>query len=338
MDEATLISYLNNHSDDVESQMVEQWCNENPDNLKQLSDIRFIMGVAGVTDIMNNMDAEASFNSFKAKNMSLPAAQLSKEIKLVKRIHKNKWYRHTASIAAFFIGFIFSASMMLLWFSQSLNSIFTFTTDLGQRAQTILPDGSKVWINSSSKLTYTNSFWSSDRHVDLVGEAYFEVAHIDGKKFVVKSRDVETTVLGTKFNVRSKASENKIVTTLFEGSVMVDLISREGDDGYKLVPGETVEIDTNTGDIVLTKYEDPSNVLLWMGGNFKFNQKSLGEITKILESLFDVEFVFENELIRDEIFTGNFSTDSSPEQILNVLQYTNYFNYSVSGRIIYIYK
>lgn len=329
MDEAILISYLNNQSDSDESDLVEQWCDENSDNYKLLSDLRITMGIAYAADIMEKVDVDASFDNF-IKNRNLkPRRELKTKI---------KWYRQTASIAAFFIGFIFSASLMFLWFSQSLNSSFSFSTDLGQRAQTTLPDGSKVWINSSSKLTYTNSFWSSDRQVDLVGEAYFEVAPQNGNKFIVKSKDVETTVLGTKFNVRSKSNETKIVTTLFEGSVRVNLSTRKSGEGCLLVPGETVEVDTKTGDVVLTKYDDPSNVLLWMGGNFKFDQKSMGEITKILETLFDVEFVFENDFIKNEIFTGSFSTDSTPAQILNILQYTNYFNYTVTGNIIYIYK
>lgn len=339
MDEATLISFLNGQCDENDAHLVEKWSNENADNRKKLSELRFIMGIAGSVDVMNNIDANRSFADFKnnlIKDSS--SSSISTVSNSNKSIVRAKWYKQIVNIAAFFIGFIFCASLMYLWFYPSLNTSFTLSTEAGQKAQTTLPDGSKVWINSSSEITYTNSFWSSDRYVNLIGEAYFEVAPQDGNKFIVVSNDVETTVLGTKFNVRTKPNETKIVTTLFEGSVRVRLNSKQGDRGCVLIPGETVEVDTKTGDIALKKYETPSNVLLWMGGCFKFNQKSLGEITQILENLFDIEFVFADENIINETFTGSFSTDSTPEKILNILQYTNYFNYTVNGNVIYIYK
>ena len=83
-------------------------------------------------------------------------------------------------------------------------------TAAGQRAQTVLPDGSRVWLNASSKLVYHNSFWSSDRQIDLSGEAYFEVSHDKHAPFIVNSKQIKTCVLGTKFNVRAREEENRV--------------------------------------------------------------------------------------------------------------------------------
>lgn len=95
-------------------------------------------------------------------------------------------------------------------------------TAAGQRAQTVLPDGSKVWLNASSKIVYHNSLWSSDRQIDLSGEAYFEVSHDKHAPFIVNSKQIKTCVLGTKFNVRARQDENRVVTTLLQGLVRVD--------------------------------------------------------------------------------------------------------------------
>ena len=92
-------------------------------------------------------------------------------------------------------------------------------TAAGQRAQTVLPDGSKVWLNASSKIVYHNSLWSSDRQIDLSGEAYFEVSHDKHAPFIVNSKQIKTCVLGTKFNVRAREEENRVVTTLLQGLV-----------------------------------------------------------------------------------------------------------------------
>ena len=78
-------------------------------------------------------------------------------------------------------------------------SDYEVITAAGQRAQTVLPDGSRVWLNASSKLVYHNSFWSSDRQIDLSGEAYFEVSHDKHAPFIVNSKQIKTCVLGTKF-------------------------------------------------------------------------------------------------------------------------------------------
>lgn len=98
-----------------------------------------------------------------------------------------------------------------------------FATEAGQRARAVLPDGTKVWLNASTQLVYKPSFWKRERLVDLNGEAYFEVSHNKHKPFVVNSKDVRTCVLGTKFNVRARSSEAKVVTTLLKGLVQVQL-------------------------------------------------------------------------------------------------------------------
>ncbi|WP_242489631.1 FecR family protein [Bacteroides thetaiotaomicron] len=93
-------------------------------------------------------------------------------------------------------------------------SDYTVMTTGGQRAQTVLPDGSKVLAECIYEAYYRNSFWSTDRQIDLSGEAYFEVARDKHAPFIVNTKHIKTCVLGTKFNVRAREEEDRVVTTL----------------------------------------------------------------------------------------------------------------------------
>ena len=205
------------------------------------------------------------------------------------------------------------------------------------RYATVLPDGSKVWLNASSKIVYHNSLWSSDRQIDLSGEAYFEVSHDKHAPFIVNSKQIKTCVLGTKFNVRARQDENRVVTTLLQGLVRVDS-PRTEEKGYLLKPGQTLNVNTDTYQAELIEYNQPTDVLLWINGKLEFKQQSLLEITNIMEKLYDIKFIYKDEALKSERFTGEFSTDSTADEILNVLMHTNHFSYKKDGRTVRVMK
>ena len=200
-----------------------------------------------------------------------------------------------------------------------------------------LPDHSVVWLNSGSTLRYPTVFKKDNRNVELKGEAYFEVAHNKRAPFIVNSKQIKTCVLGTKFNVRARNEENRVVTTLLQGLVRVDS-PRTEDNGYLLKPGQTLNVNTDTYQAELIEYNQPTDVLLWINGKLMFKQHSLLEITNVMEKLYDIKFVYEDDALKTERFTGEFSTDSTPDEILNVLMHTNHFNYKKNGRVIRLIK
>ena len=105
-----------------------------------------------------------------------------------------------------------------------------------------------------------------------------------------------------------------------------------------LKPGQTLNVNTDTYHAELIEYNQPSDVLLWMNGKLVFKQHSLLGITSIMEKLYDVKFVYADEALKTEQFTGEFSTDNSPEDILNVLMHTNHFKYKKEGRMVRLVK
>ena len=113
---------------------------------------------------------------------------------------------------------------------------------------------------------------------------------------------------------------------------------RTEDNGYLLKPGQTLNVNTDTYQAELIEYNQPTDVLLWINGKLMFKQHPLLEITNVMEKLYDIKFVYEDDALKTERFTGEFSTDSTPDEILNVLMHTNHFNYKKNGRVIRLIK
>ena len=329
MDESILVNYLRGGSNDEECRQVELWCEEAPENRQILEQLYYTLFVGDRMAVMDAVDTEASLTKFKS-------LVREKEKKAKRRSISVRWGRYASAAAAFLAGLVFAGGIAWGLLSNKLSDYTVMTTG-GQRAQTVLPDGSKVWLNASTKLIYRNSFWSTDRQIDLSGEAYFEVARDKHAPFIVNTKHIKTCVLGTKFNVRAREEEDRVVTTLLQGSVRMES-PRTVNNGYLLKPGQTLNINTTTYQAELIEYAEPTEVLLWINGKLKFKQHSLLEITNIMEKLYDLKFVYDDESLKVERFTGEFSTDNLPDEILNVLMHTNHFSYKKEGRIIRLSK
>ena len=329
MDETILVNYLQGECNDEEAARVEAWCEEGPENRKTLEQLYYTLFVGERIAVMNTVDTEASLDQFKS-------AIREKEKKAKRKSISIRWGRYATVAAACLTGLVFAGGIAWGLLSNKLSD-YEVITAAGQRAQTVLPDGSKVWLNASSKIVYHNSLWSSDRQIDLSGEAYFEVSHDKHAPFIVNSKQIKTCVLGTKFNVRARQDENRVVTTLLQGLVRVDS-PRTEENGYLLKPGQTLNVNTDTYQAELIEYNQPTDVLLWINGKLEFKQQSLLEITNIMEKLYDIKFIYKDEALKSERFTGEFSTDSTADEILNVLMHTNHFSYKKDGRIVRVMK
>ena len=329
MDETILLNYLRGKCNDEEIGLVESWCEESPDNRKTLEQLYYLMFVDERITAMKAVDTEASLKSLKSTIQR-------KEKKAIRNHLSIRWRRYATMAAAFLTGLVVAGGIGWGLLSNKLAD-YTIMTNAGQRAQTVLPDGSKVWLNSSTKLVYRTSLWSLDRQVDLSGEAYFEVAHDEHAPFVVNSKQIKTCVLGTKFDVRARLDENRVLTTLLQGSVRVES-PQTVDDGFLLKPGQTLCINMDNYQAELIEYTQPADVLLWINGRLIFKKQSLKEITDVMAKLYDIQFVYGDETLKSERFTGEFSTDNTPDEILNVLSHTNHFKYVKAGRKVRLSK
>lgn len=197
-----------------------------------------------------------------------------------------------------------------------------------------LSDGTRIRINSDSKLKYPVSFSNRNRHVYLEGEAYFEVAADSCRPFIVKTSKMNIEVTGTAFNVMAYASESLVRTTLVKGHVN---IYEEGKrERYSLSPGDQCTLNTNN-EITVTQV-NPEPYIAWVKGLFFFDQETVESLMKKIGRWYDLEIVYLDASIKKERFYGTVSRYEEVSQVLDMLVLTKTINYDVKDRTIYIRK
>jgi transmembrane sensor len=195
--------------------------------------------------------------------------------------------------------------------SNAATSYNTMSTSKGRQFMLVLPDGTKVWLNAASALTYPTAFTSNQRRVKLSGEAYFEVAPNAKQPFVV---DVDhrgaVEVLGTSFNINAYTDEADVKTTLLSGSVRTGGVILSPGQQAAQKPGEAVVVHN---DVNIAK------VTAWKNGRFDFTDASLPEVMRQLERWYDIEVIYEKG-IPDTYFYGKISKDLPLSGILKALE------------------
>ena len=194
-----------------------------------------------------------------------------------------------------------------------------------------LSDGSEVWLNSDSELRFPVKFVGNERKLYLKGEAYFKVTKDLLRPFRVMVEEMLVEVLGTSFNVNGYRDERALVTTLVEGSVKVkDTVS-----GFecRLCPGQQVELSDGRG-VVREVLMD--GVIAWKEGRFLFREMPLEEIAKQLERWFDVEFVFQDKVLREHRFTGVVKRYNGVEEICALIGETTKMEFEIHGNKVVV--
>ena len=206
----------------------------------------------------------------------------------------------------------------------------------GSRSQMTLPDGTKVWLNAGSKITYTQGFGLVNRLVWLVGEGYFEVARNEQLPFSVKSENVQVRVLGTKFNFRDYPVDAEATVSLSEGSVAMNSI-KDVSKEQLLKPGQRATVDKRTGHIRIEEYE-VSNAIQWTNGRLIFDGEPLRDIVKSLERSYNVKIKVKDESLCDLHFYGDFvRQEQSLGEVLEALAATGKIKYQLEGQDVTLY-
>ena len=211
------------------------------------------------------------------------------------------------------------------------------TIPKGGRFFVKLSDGTKVWLNSSSKLKYPVSFIEREvREVELMyGEVYFDVSPSTdhkGDTFKIRSGIQEIEVLGTEFNIKAYQDETNIYTTLVEGKVKVS----NGVETRILKPSEQSLFNIKNQEITIRKVNTLFDETAWKDGYFSFKHKSMKEIMKILSRWYDIEYVFKDSEKEHKIFTGVLDRESTIDQILIYLQMTDEISFQINNKTVII--
>ncbi|MNK06753.1 fec operon regulator FecR [compost metagenome] len=213
------------------------------------------------------------------------------------------------------------------------NQYNTLATAKGETYQVRLPDGSIIWLNAASSLTYhPQLIEQGTRKVTLSGEAYFEVAKDQKHPFVVETKGQTIAVLGTRFNVNSYHDEEVTTTTLLEGSVKLETATGQA---LKLRVGQQAKLKNNN----LTSSEvNAEDAVAWKDGVFLLNGQDLETVMRQASRWYNVEVEFADESIKREVLKGSLSRFENISQLLEVLESTGSVHFKVKGRRVIAIK
>ncbi|MDR6733505.1 FecR domain-containing protein [Sphingobacterium sp. 2149] len=200
----------------------------------------------------------------------------------------------------------------------------TLETPFGGQYQLLLADGTKVWLNAGSSITYPTIFDQKERKVEIRGEVYFEVSHHADWPFKVSSPGQTVEVLGTQFNVNAYDNEAQTRTSLLQGAVQVLTAHAKS----RLSPGQQAIYDGNK---LITSIVDTDEAIAWKQGYFRFNDEGIESIMRQLARWYNVEVKFEGKITK-ESFSGKISRQKSIQQTLAMLENTGTLHFKIEGR------
>ena len=186
----------------------------------------------------------------------------------------------------------------------------------------VLPDGSKVWLNSESSISYPGSFGSKERRVVVTGETYFEVAKDPAHPFIVSVNNVDVKALGTAFNIKAYSNEDVLKVTLIEGAVKVTGKTRE----EVLAPNQQLQV--NAEQWQLRKMDETGHVTSWVKNEFRFTDETIEEIARELERWYDVQIEIKEKI--EYHFHAHLSRNLPISDILKLLEATDHVHFTIT--------
>jgi ferric-dicitrate binding protein FerR (iron transport regulator) len=300
-----------------EKKKLDEWKNASEENLSIFTKAKEIWYAF---DLLQEMK---KYNVLKALN------------KVDSKIKKNTYPRiiyYWQRIAAILLLPLIIATVFYIFQTRNRTSDLvtwqTISTFNGVKSQIQLPDGTIVWLNSGSKLTYPSSFSKKERKVKLTGEAYFDVAKNKRQPFYIDLDQIGIAVTGTTFNVIHYPNEKQTEVVLSSGEVR--LFEHENNklkDIAKMKPGEKAVYETLLHKVNITQ-TDPDKYTSWINGYLIFRDDVMTDVVKKLSRRFNVNIEIGDQEIAGYIYTATFK-DETLDQILYLLKRTSPITYTV---------
>ncbi|MDR0845800.1 MAG: FecR domain-containing protein [Tannerella sp.] len=247
-------------------------------------------------------------------------------------IRRRPIWRKIASVAA--VALLVIGSVAGIYTITDLNrpaEFFTIEVPPGEKSKLMLPDGTAIWLNAGSQISYTNRFNTANRKVELTGEAYFEVAKQSGNPFTVTIRDYEIVVKGTKFNVSSYEDEPCITTTLMEGAVTLICQDKE----YSMKPGELMKYDV-ASKTFRREQVNAQQYLSWTDDRIEYEAITLRELLNRLSRQHGVFIHTAPNVNVDATFNISLNNQETIEELVHAISKIVPLKFSYDKKNIYI--
>lgn len=276
-------------------------------------------------------------------------------------ISVSSYFRKKWLVAATIFFAIAAGSLSFLFYnnaSKSNNHLLAKTTNevstkKGSKSNVRLPDGTQVWLNADSKISYKNDEINNCREVILTGEAFFDVVHDSTKPFIIHTGDINIKVLGTAFNVRNYSNEGKIETSLIRGKIELTVNNRPGQK-FLLNPYEKLIVQNtavkqkdaihsaNSGvsiaiSPILPKKDSVLAETGWLKDQLIFTNQPLEEIAFELERNYNIKIIFSDKEAKAYRYTASFN-HVGVNKILGMLSLSKKINFKITDSVITISK
>lgn len=344
-----IISYLTESIDEVGLESLKGWIEADKLNLEYFDKLKAYWMLTGKQAGEENYDSDLQWNKLKSQ-IDLKPKSINKGTRTKILI--------SVGIAASWVLF-FALGSLFNNHSNKSENIKSKTTEiiapLGAKSIIKLPDGTTVWLNAGSKITYNQDFDKSDRNVQLIGEAYFKVATNKAKPFVVKTSGILVRALGTRFNVKSYPEEKTITATLEEGKIDVQVLQNsKPNNKIVLAPNQkvvyykknndfvdqagsnhtkTITHDTNVSHAAEKELEVAENIntelyTSWKDPRWIIEAMPLTTLAPMLERRYNMKIKLNKDNLKNYNFTGTIENETI-EQILAAMKFTAPIDYEI---------
>lgn len=243
----------------------------------------------------------------------------------------NIYLRRFVNIAAALLPFIIILSIYFYLKPQETTS-FEVVADMGEKASLTLPEGTKVAINSGSKIIYHSDYNKKNRDIQLFGEAFFDVQHDSQKPFVVQCTDIKVKVLGTSFGIKAYEDESIIAVVLNSGKIQLITPKEE----IEMAPNQRIVYDRKTQSATLEK-ANAEDYTDWRQNRLRFDNESLEIIMKTISRMHNIDIVFEDSDLKNQRFTGTID-NTNIESVLNAIKLTSPIDYNIKSGTVHLMK
>jgi ferric-dicitrate binding protein FerR (iron transport regulator) len=327
------ISFINyvqkNNSEDVIKW--EKWFSQNHKNEIEAQKAKTL--ILHLHFKKNNLSKEFINTEWNKLSKRLELTKKNKETKTLNFLNNN-WWKSVAAACLLLISF---GSFYYFFFQK--NNIETITLSeiivpKGEIKKVMLPDGTLVFINSDSKLSYDNLFSQKTREVYLEGEAFFDVKHNPEKPFIVKTVENRIRVLGTAFNIYAYPNEDIYRASLERGKILIS--HKDENKEYELKVNQSYLLLRGSNQSKIFETKSIETYSSWKNGNIDFKNQSFTNILRVLERTHNIVFILQNHNLGNCKYTGNFNTKDDINTILGVIKLPTPFEYEIHNDTIII--